>query len=229
MPSFIATERKSYEEVITYKLKKLYKNDFNREKIAENTLRRRIIEEFKGWLNAQKLFLKPMVEALVYEGFSDRKIYNTLSSPHSREGWLYTWWKNEEDLDFRFWSELDKSKIKTILKNPKEKYCGILKSKWEEWVIKEVPNYEIAKVTRLTFDTIVSIYKDIFGGRNNILFKYRRETTIKMREGGMSLEDIYTSIFKKTYYPSNFKRDFKTWFDGMTPKQIEEKWGPNND
>jgi len=210
-------------------INKLYKNDFNREKIAENTLRRRIIEEFKGWVNAQKLFLKPMVEALVYEGFSDRKIFNTLSSPHSREGWLYAWWKNGEELDFRFWSELDERKIKNILKNSKEKYCGIPKSKWEEWVIKEVPNYEIAKVTKLTFDTIVSVYKNIFGGRNNILFKYRRETTIKMREGGMSLKDIYTSIFNKTYYPSNFKRCFKTWFEGMTPKQIEERWGPNND
>ena len=210
-------------------LNKLYKDDFNREKIAENTLRRRIIEEFKGWINAQKLFLKPMVEALIYKGFSDRKIYNILSSPHSREGWLYAWWKNGEELDFRFWSELDESKIKKILKNSEEKYCGIPKSKWEEWVIKEVKNYEIAKVTRLNFDTIVSIYKDIFGGRNNILFKYRRETTIKMRERGMSIKDIYTYIFKKTYYPSNFIRDFKTWFDGMTPKQIEKKWGPNND
>jgi len=210
-------------------INQLYKDDFNREKIAVNTLRRRIIEEFNGWVNAQKLFLKPIVEALIYKGFSDRKIYNTLSPLHSREGWLYAWWKNGEELDFRSWSELDESKIKRILKNYEEKYCGIPKSKWEEWVIKEVPNYEIAKVTRLNFDTIVSTYKDIFGGRNNILFKYRREATIKMREVGMSLKEIYTSIFNKTYYPSNFIRDFKTWFDGMTPKQIEERWGPNND
>ena len=208
-------------------INKLYKNDFNRDKIAVNTLRRRIIEEFKGWVNAQKLFLKPMVEALVYKRFSDKKIYNTLSTPHSKEGWLYAWWKNGEELDFRSWPELDEIKIKKILKNSEEKYCGIHKSKWEEWVINEVPNYEIANITELTFETIVSVYKDIFGGRNNILFKHRRETTIKMREEGMSLKEIYTSIFNKTYYPSNFTRDFKTWFDGMTPKQIEERWGSN--
>ena len=217
------------QEQIRKIINQLYKDDFNREKIGLNTLRRRIIEEFKGWVNAQRVFLKPIVEALIYDGFEEKKIYNTLSSPHLKEGWLFAWWKNGESLDFKSWSELDKSKIKEILTNSDEKYCGIPKSKWEEWAIKEVPNYEIAKVTKLRFDTIVSIYKNIFGGRNRILFKYRRETTIKMREAGMSLKEMYTSIFKKTYYPSNFKRDFITWFDGMTPKQIEEKWRPNND
>lgn len=50
-----------------------------------------------------------------------------------------------------------------------------------------------------------------------------------MRKKGMSLKNIYTFIFKKTYYPSNFRRDFKNWFNGMTPEQIEEKWSPGED
>ena len=42
----------------------------------------------------------------------------------------------------------------------------------------------------------------------------------------MSLKNIYTLIFKKTYYPSNFRRDFRSWFNGMTPEQIEEQRNP---
>ncbi|MHA1106756.1 MAG: hypothetical protein ACTSPN_13750 [Promethearchaeota archaeon] len=45
----------------------------------------------------------------------------------------------------------------------------------------------------------------------------------------MSLKNIYTSIFKKNYNSSNFKRDFITWFKGMAPKEIEETWGPDKD
>ncbi len=211
-------------------LNRLYKNDFMNENIAENTLRRRIIEEFKDWVNTQKLFLKPIVEALVYEGFSYKKIYNTFSSPHSKEGWLYKWWKKEENLDFKFWLKLeilDVNKIRNILENLEEKYCGMPKSQWEEWVIKEVPNYEIAEISGLPFNTIVSVYKHNFGGRNEILFKHRRDMTIKLRKKGMKLKNIYTFIFKKPYYPSNFKRDFITWFNGMTPEEIEETWGPD--
>lgn len=73
------------------------------------------------------------------------------------------------------------------------------------------------------------MYKHNFGGRKEILFEYRRKVTIRKRKEGMSLNNIYTSIFKKTYNPSNFKRDFMTWFEGMTPKEIEETWGPDED
>ena len=211
-------------------LNKLYGNDFINSSIAENTLRRRIIEEFLDWVNAQKLFLKPVIEALVYEGFSYQKIYNTFSSPHSKEGWLYKWWKKEEKLDFKFWLRLkvlDVNKIRTILNNLEDKYCGIPKSQWVEWVKKEVPNYKIAEISGLPFNTIVSVYKHNFGGRNGILFKYRRNVTIKMRKKGMSLKNIYTIIFKKPYDASNYKRDFKTWFNGMTPEEIEETWVPD--
>ena len=62
-----------------------------------------------------------------------------------------------------------------------------------------------------------------------ILFKHRRKMTIKMRKKGMRFKNIYTFIFKKPYYPSNFKRDFMTWFNGMTPEEIEEAWGPDED
>jgi len=210
-------------------LNKLYSNDFMNSKIGENTLRRRIIEECENWVNAQRLFLKPVVEALVYLGFSDKKIYNTLSSPHSKEGWLYKWWKLGEKLDFKFWidsRELDISKGRKRLLNLEVKFCGIPKSKWEEWAIKEIPNNKIAEISGLSFNTIVSVYKLNFGGRNNILLNYRRDKTIKMRKKGMSLKNIYISIFKKTYYPSNFRRDFKAWFNGLSPEEIEERWSP---
>ena len=210
-------------------LNKLYGNDFMNSKIGENTLRRRIIEECEDWVNAQRLFLKPVVEALVYLRFSDKKIYNTLSSPHSKEGWLYKWWKLCEKLDFKFWidsRELDISKGRERLLNLGVKFCGIPKSKWEEWAIKEIPNNKIAEISGLSFNTIVSVYKLNFGGRNNILLNYRRDKTIKMRKKGMSLKNIYISIFKKTYYPSNFRRDFKAWFNGLTPEEIEERWSP---
>jgi len=210
-------------------LNKLYSNDFMNFKIGENTLRRRIIEECGNWVNAQRLFLKPVVEALVYISFSDNKIYDTLSSPHSKEGWLYRWWKKGDKLDIEFWidsRELDISKESVKLLSPEVKFCGIPISKWEEWAIKEIPNNKIAEISGLSFNTIVSVYKHNFGGRNKILLNYRREKTITMRKTGMSLKNIYTSIFKKPYYPSNFRRDFKSWFNGMTPEQIEEKWSP---
>ncbi len=91
------------------------------------------------------------------------------------------------------------------------------------------PNNEIAEISGLLFNTIVSVYKHNFGGRYKILLNYRRDLTIKMRRKGMSLKNIYTFIFKKHYYPSNFRRDFKSWFNGMTPEQIEEKWSPDED
>ncbi len=46
--------------------------------------------------------------------------------------------------------------------------------------------------------------------------------TIKLRKKGLNLKNIYIFIFKKPYYPSNFKRDFMNWFNGMTPEEIEE-------
>ncbi|KKM74046.1 hypothetical protein LCGC14_1404290 [marine sediment metagenome] len=210
-------------------LNKLYSKDFMNFKIGENTLRRRIIEECLNWVNAQKIFLKPVVEVLVLIGFSDKKIYDTLSSPHSKEGWIYRWWKKGDKLDFEFWidsRELDISKESERYFNPEVKLCGIPISKWEEWAIKEIPNSEIVEISGLSFNTIVSVYKHNFGGRNKILLNYRRDKTIKMRKKGMSLKNIYISIFKKNYYPSNFRRDFRKWFNGMTPEQIEEKWTP---
>ena len=162
-------------------------------------------------------------------GFSDKKIYDTLSSPHSKEGWLYKWWKKGEKLDFEFWidsCELDIRRESERLLSPEVKFCGILKSKWEEWAINEIPNNKIAKISGLSFNTIISVYKHNFGGRNEILLNYRKDKTIKMRKKGMSLKNIYISIFKKTFYPSNFRRDFKAWFNGMSPEQIEERWSP---
>lgn len=211
-------------------LNKLYSDNFINSKIGENTLRRRIIEECGNWVNAQRLYLKPVIEALVYQGFSDKRIYDTLSSPHSKEGWIYKWWKKGDKLDFEFWSdsrELDMSKKSKNLLNLELKFCGIPKSKWEEWVIKEISNNKIAEISGLSFNTIVSVYKHNFGGRNEILFKHRRDMTIKLRKKGMKLKNIYTFIFKKPYYTSNFKRDFITWFNGMTPEEIEEAWGPD--
>ena len=154
-------------------------------KIGENTLRRRIIEECLNWVNAQKLFLKPVVEALVHIGFSDKKIHDTLSSPHSKEGWIYKWWKKGNKLDFEFWvdsRELDISGKDERFQNPEVKFCGHPKSKWEEWAIEEIPNNKIAEISGLPFNTIVSVYKHNFGGRNKILFNYRRDKTISMRK-----------------------------------------------
>ncbi len=213
-------------------LNKLYSNDFMNFRIGENTLRRRMIEECGNWVNAQRLFLKPVVEALVYIGFSDKKIYDTLSSPHSKEGWIYKWWKKGDKLDFEFWidsRELDISRESAKFLSLEVKFCGIPISKWEEWAIKEIPNNKIVEISGLSFNTIVSVYKHNFGGRNKILLNYRRNKAIIMRKKGMSLKNIYTSFFKKTYYPSNFRRDFKSWFNGMTPEEIEEAWSPDKD
>ncbi len=87
------------------------------------------------------------------------------------------------------------------LLSPEVKFCGIPISKWEEWVIKEIPINKIAKISGLPFNTIVSVYKHNFGGRSKILLNYRRDKTITMRKTGMSLKNIYTSIFKKLIIP----------------------------
>jgi hypothetical protein len=215
------------QEKITEIINKFYSNDFMNSKIGLNTFRRRIIEECGNWVNAQRLFLKPVVEALRFDCFSDKKIHDTLSTPHTKEGWIYKWWKKGHKLDFDFWinsQRLDFSNKNERFFNPAVKYCGIPRSIWEEWVIKGISNKKISEISGLPFNTIVSVYKHNFGGRNKILFKYRREVTIEMRKKGMRLKTIYTDVFKKTYFPSNFKRDFMTWFNGMTPGEIEETW-----
>lgn len=49
---------------------------------------------------------------------------------------------------------------------------------------------------------------------------------IKLRRQGFSLRNIYIFHLKRPDHPSNYTRDIKTWFNGMTPDDVESKYGP---
>jgi len=63
-----------------------------------------------------------------------------------------------DKLDFEFWIdswELDISNESERFLSSELKYCGIPKSKWEEWAIREIPNNKIAESSGLLINTIV--------------------------------------------------------------------------
>ncbi|TKJ25439.1 MAG: hypothetical protein CEE42_07515 [Promethearchaeota archaeon Loki_b31] len=99
-----------------------------------------------------------------------------------------------------------------------------------EWAIKRVSKHEIARTTGVLYNTIVSVFKHEYGGMDSTRFEHLRDKMIGLRKKRFNLENIYKFHINKgkTFYPSNYRRDIKTWFGGMTPEEVEREWDPDN-
>ena len=203
----------------------------------EETVRKRIIEFFGGWDKAQQMFLKPVVEALTYEGYNHREIYKELAGNYREsKGWIYEWFVGKQQLDFDFWmdkSNFDTKTINKIIEEVKNTYYGYTRSQWEEWMLEGKSKEDIKRDTGLTESMVRSAYRSL-GGKREFINNYRVRRTIELRKQGWSLEDIYIEEFGFRY-ARHLKRDFGKWFKGQFPgftgdiiKKIEETWSLKN-
>lgn len=193
--------------------------------VSRQLIQERIIEIFNSWEKIQERFLKPIVEALLYDGFEYCGIYKVLNNIHGSKSWLIKWWAGNKELDFNFWlkdKKFELNKIKHIIENDKITYYGIPRYQWRKWILDHVKRKKISKITGLSFKPINNVFRDKFGGRNNYLKEYRKFKTIELLEKGWKFKDIYEKALRFSNYDKGGYTFFRNLFN-MKVKEIREK------
>ena len=126
---------------------KFLNQKYNLEEITLNMLTARIDTFFGGWYQAQEMFLKPIIEALVKEGFDRNAIYLHFKNLELGFGWFRNWsvgdvyleydiqnFKKSINIDFDRYPELLEEYIDQI----EQYYCGISERQWLSYIFKGI-------------------------------------------------------------------------------------------
>ena len=195
-------------------------------RISRGTLQDKINEYFESWDEVEINYLKPIIEALVLEGYSDREIYDSLVSKNPNyRCFLFSWFKDGLELDFNLWEKIQIfDNIDEVRKsyNKRQEYFGIERSQWEKWLLEGITRDEIAQITGLSVSNVKKVISKKFGGRTNFLISYRREKTIELLRMGVDFKEIFEDHLGMSNFKSHGRETFARWFDGLTLEQIRK-------
>ena len=140
--------------------------------VSVRQIKKRISSYFSGdynkssRYNANKEFLKPVIEILLYEQFlgildeeNYLKILNFLKSIFEKEDkqklktWFWAFYRGDFNLDFIYWENYIKDiNISTFNEwfIMKRRYYGISKSTWVNWIINRIPLRKIYEEANLS-------------------------------------------------------------------------------
>ena len=118
-------------------------NKYNLEEITLNMLTARIDTYFGGWYQAQEMFLKPIIEALIKEDIDRNAVYLHFKNLELGFGWFRNWsigdvlleydiqnFKNSMNIDFDQYPNL----LEEYINQMERYYCGISERKWLSYV-----------------------------------------------------------------------------------------------
>lgn len=118
-------------------------NKYNLEEITLNMLTARIDTYFGGWYQAQEMFLKPIIEALIKEDIDRNAVYLHFKNLELGFGWFRNWsigdvlleydiqnFKNSMNIDFDQCPNL----LEEYINQMERYYCGISERKWLSYV-----------------------------------------------------------------------------------------------
>ncbi|MBY9005976.1 MAG: hypothetical protein KGD63_04385 [Candidatus Lokiarchaeota archaeon] len=196
-------------------------------KITRTTFQNRIKEYFISLEDAKISFLKPLIEALILEGYDGREIFDTLLSKNPQDhGILSTWFREGIELDFSYWENImifDNVEATRLRYKDLKRYFCIERSLWEEWVLEGISQGKIAKANKLAVSNVGYVYKNKFGGYRNYLYSHRMKKTIELLGKEIDFKEIYEDYFKLNYFNIRGRESFEIWFNGdYTLEQIKE-------
>ncbi len=236
-----------------YKTIKEYLLKFYDIGVSVRQIKKRISSYFSGdynkssRYNANKEFLKPVIEILLYEQFLGKldekkylKILNFLKSIFEQEDklklktWFWSFYRGELNLDFIYWESFIKDSNICAFNEwfiKKKRYYGISRSTWVNWIINRIPLKKICKETNLSRKQVKRVRERLHS--REILRKFQQYITIKYRQEGNSWKRIYedklnytafhrTDINSIKYGPDFFERMFQIPFHRLKFETFSE-------
>lgn len=188
--------------------------------VSVRQIKKRISSYFSGdyikssRYNANKEFLKPLIEILLYEQFLGKldekkylKILNFLKSIFEKEDklklktWFWAFYRGDFNLDFTYWENYLKDiNISTFNEwfFMKKRYYGISKSTWVNWIINRIPLRKIYEEANLSKKKVKRVRERLHS--KEMLDKFQQYITIKYRQEGNSWKKIYEEKLNYTAF-----------------------------
>jgi len=189
-------------------------------------------KEFDDFEGFQETLLKPVVENLIKEDFTQKEISSSLNIPQRTFDRYIKKWYN---VTYSFLKllvhqkRLDWRKIDNYKNDFKKELKGFPLNKWKTWAIKEISTETIGKKIGICSKTVQELYKknslQLTGksglGLRDIRRFLRKEKAIKLLSKGILPDDIVDKVFKMS--SDNTSRIFTDIFD-MPYKEILETY-----